>query len=100
MSLNVVICRIVHYVLDEGIHKGDCRPLIMTKIWNDKLVNGTVLPDSNDELPPFVQRTSVVFDPDHAPGTWHWPHDHEPSPERKVRVTEMAIPITEVVIAQ
>ena len=78
--------RIVHFVLESGEH----RPAIVVRVWrlvhegNIKVApeNGCcqlqVFTDSdeagkyNDMLPPVMWRTSVLNDPQCAPGTWHW----------------------------
>jgi hypothetical protein len=83
--------RIVHYVLNEGRDKGDHRPAIVVRVWRafeadmvtksppeNGCSNLQVFTDSdeqgryNDELPPVMWRTSVLYDPNGAPGTWHW----------------------------
>lgn len=79
--------RIVHYVLPNGEH----RPAIVVKVWRvaDGDVPGVLPPSSgcsnlqvftdsdaegkyNDQLPPILWRTSVVYAEDCRPGTWHW----------------------------
>ena len=85
--------RIVHYVLNEGRDKGEHRPAIVVRVWRtvqwdgekDFIVPGTpengccqlqVFTDSdgkyNDELPPVMWKTSVLFSEAKEPGTWHW----------------------------
>lgn len=87
------IGRVVHYVIDENTH----RPAIVVRVWADEqhyqedaakgdhVVQLQVFTDgSNDRHTAeslgilgaengLVWRTSVHFDPNGAPGTWHWP---------------------------
>ncbi len=74
--------RIVHYVFQNGDH----RPAIVVRVWrnldgtppDDGSVNMQVFTDSdaeakyNDCLPPVTWKTSVHYDAEGAPGTWHW----------------------------
>lgn len=83
--------RIVHYVLNEGADKGQHRPAIVVRVWRVEEVNDEaprppkngcsnlqVFTDSdedgkyNDELPPVMWKTSVLYDEAGTPGTWHW----------------------------
>jgi hypothetical protein len=68
--------RIVHYVLPTGRNKGAHRPAIVVRDWKQKngLVQLQVFTDgSNDDLTEnIVWRTSVHYDADKLPGTWHW----------------------------
>jgi len=73
--------RIVHYVLGEGPMEGEHRPAIVVKVWYPETgtCNLQVFCDSdasgsaNDKLPPVMWATSVSYDANHAPYTWHWP---------------------------
>lgn len=82
--------RIVHYVLNEGNGKGQHRPAVVVRVWRitgegniktppeNGCSNLQVFTDSdehqkyNDELPPVMWATSVIYDENCAPGTWHW----------------------------
>jgi len=78
--------RIVHFVLDEGRHKGEHRPAIVVKVWRVYKEDGSHKPpengicqlqvftdEVNDELPAVVWKTSVLNDEDgKQPRTWHW----------------------------
>lgn len=74
--------RIVHYVLNEGISKGQHRPAIVVRVWrtlpdNKPQDNGVcqlqVFTDAvNDTLDPVMWKTSIVHDASGKPGTWHW----------------------------
>ena len=77
--------RIVHFVLADGRSPGEHRPAIVVKVWrntdNTPPANGCsnlqVFTDGeggnyNDGLPRLLWQTSVLYDPDGAPGTWHW----------------------------
>lgn len=82
--------RIVHYVLDAGRSKGQHRPAIVVRDWKQEngLVQLQVFTDGwNDGFNEVHQgehgivtlssnviwRTSVHYDENHEPGTWHWP---------------------------
>ena len=81
--------RIVHYVLDQGPSKGEHRPAVVVKVWRVQEQGGEIRPpwngccnlqvltdgdggNGNDGLPRLLWQTSVLYDPDGAPGTWHW----------------------------
>jgi hypothetical protein len=82
--------RIIHYVLNEGPDKGQHRPAVIVRVWRSNTPEGgskapengcsnlQVFTDSdadrkyNDELPPVMWKTSVLYDENCAPGTWHW----------------------------
>ena len=66
--------RIVHYVLPEGRSKGQHRPAMVVRVWWGTAVNLQVFVDgSNDGYASgMTWRTSVHYDPDGAPDTWHW----------------------------
>lgn len=67
------IGRIVHFVNENRQH----RPAIITKVFNDTMVNLNVFCDANDsqeeKVTPF--RTSVTLDEGVDPSvyTFHWP---------------------------
>jgi hypothetical protein len=77
---------LVHYV----IYPGECRPFLITRAWNDTIVNGTLFIDgANDysyisdfraptqpysEAPVLtVWRSSVRFSGMNETNTWHYP---------------------------
>lgn len=85
---NPSIGRIVHYVMPNN----DVRPAIIVQVWpeGDNAVNLQVFTDgSNDNLylrdderasrgpgksaRCVVWRTSVPYNEENKPGTWHWP---------------------------
>lgn len=79
--------RIVHFVIESGSGQIHHRPAIVVHVWRDPdgtpPANGNcnlqVFTDSNesgqfnDALPPVMWKTSVLFDENARPGTWHWP---------------------------
>jgi len=75
----LAIGRIVHYVLDEGVSRGEHRPAIVIKIWdeNGEVCNLQVFTDSaNDTLPGVMWERLVKHDETGTQeGTWHWPED-------------------------
>lgn len=76
--------RIVHFVLPDGPHEGEHRPAIVVKVWRQG--DGKVPENGHSNLVVFMDgtndgdlwgscvhwATSVVFDPNCAPRTWHW----------------------------
>ncbi len=75
--------RNIRYVLREGIRRGQPRAAIITATWEDiaayqcSEVNLTVFLDLANDPGTGAEHygTSVPYDPDKAPGTWHWPSD-------------------------
>jgi hypothetical protein len=81
----VTIGRLVNYVLQDG----QIRPLLVVRVWGDVPINGYVngilyFDGSNDArvLPhehpnpagmPMQWVTSIHYDAEKKPGTWHWP---------------------------
>jgi hypothetical protein len=76
--------RIVHYVLEDGPHKGEHRPAIIVKVWAEPgqeqpgtacqlqvFTDGNGQPEYNDGLPPVLWKTSRQQGD--WPGSWHWP---------------------------
>lgn len=84
---------IVHYVLPDGICKGEHRPAIIVKVWSDTgTVNLTVFTDHQNDYKlhnldvheksentnldngehGIMWATSVVYDETKQEGTWHW----------------------------
>ena len=76
--------RIVHYVLESGRSQGQHRPAIVVR--NNQGERGSVnlqvfIDGSNDYLGqgkdgewfPTRWKTSVHYDENKKPGTWHWP---------------------------
>lgn len=74
--------RIVHYVLPDGVSKGEHRPAIIVKVWNQETgcCNLSVFQDwSNDKAAPtgdgasgVFWATSRLYSETAEPGTWHW----------------------------
>ena len=93
----LAVGRTVHYVLPDGPSKGDHRPATIVRIFESMKATGTinlqVFTDGlNDgfktafavmngkeqvgvttQTDLIVWRTSVHYDENKAPGTWHWP---------------------------
>ena len=85
--------RIVHFVPEialsgmrdgkalTGRRPGRHIPAIITRVWPNGSVNLTVFPDwagDRDEYPGaggsgMSWETTVSYDPDKGPRTWHWP---------------------------
>jgi len=71
---------IVHYIMDEGNHKGEHRPAIITHVWSNTCVQLTVFTDWSNDINGscgILWRTSVLQNEgDVNPkslGSWHWP---------------------------
>lgn len=70
--------RIVMFVLAEGNNAGDVRPAIAIRRWDHPMNSCNLqvfLDGTNDTLYGEINpwKASVAFDPNKAPGTWHWP---------------------------
>lgn len=73
---------IVSYVLSEGNSYGQVRPGIVVRNWHEGgvdpgLLQLQVFTDDidgrwNDGLPQVMWATSIPFNENKAPGTWHW----------------------------
>ena len=78
-NLTVKVGDIVLYVLDEGRSRSETRPAFVVRVWADGLANLQVFTDNgqnteyNDNLPCPLWKTSIKYDPNKHPGTWHWP---------------------------
>lgn len=93
---DLTVGRIVHFVMDVGRHKGDHRPAIVVRNWEQEngLVQLQVFTDgANDDIKDTIAvhcsetntahsihvtantfwRTSVLYSETKEPGTWHWP---------------------------
>lgn len=71
--------RIVHYVLPDGIRKGEHRPAIVVRVWDTTQGTGmsnlqVFIDGNNDQEQQGSARWvgSVHYDANKAPGTWHW----------------------------
>lgn len=78
--------RVVHYVLNDGVSRGEHRPAVVVRVWRNAdglpQSNGicqlqVLTDDANDGLPAVVWRTSVLYDAGGRgtpppEGTWHW----------------------------
>ncbi len=96
----LAVGRIVHYVLESGHSKGEHRPAIVIRDWSNKTTPGsdgmvqlqvftdgwndgleTIFGVSNGlepigtvkQIDLIIWRTSVHYDENKEPGTWHWP---------------------------
>lgn len=69
----------MHYVLPEGRSAGEHRPAIVVRLWepgggSTGYAQLQVFTDAgNDGMNPVEWKTSVLFDENGKPGTWHWP---------------------------
>lgn len=82
------IGRVVHFVMSNGCH----RPAIVVEVWDkDKgIVNLQVFTDGTNDFigldiehysesyckaieTGLIWRTSVLYNPEYSPGSWHWP---------------------------
>lgn len=68
-----VVPRGVQIHMGNPVQAGEHCPMIVARLWDRSsdgpgTCNGQVILDGNDSL--WV--TSVVYDPDGTPGTWHW----------------------------
>jgi hypothetical protein len=83
---------LVHYVLTEGPNRGQCRPAVVVRDWQEEDMRryGAVNPESSQNLLVFVDgsndnlggghvlwATSIHRTQDGAPGTWHDARDCE-----------------------
>lgn len=76
----LAVGRTVHYVLEDG-NRGDVRPAVVVRIWDHGGPQGTcnlqVFTDGRNDGEQYASgiawKTSRCYDPDGAPGTWHWP---------------------------
>jgi hypothetical protein len=76
--------RIVHYVLPDGNAKGEHRPAIIVRVWNQSAVdepdyavcNLQVFTDSTNDYPDngsgTMWVTSAQYDDSKQDGSWHW----------------------------
>lgn len=73
------IGRVAHYVLPDGLGKGEHRPAMIVRTFNDPSLVCLRLwldPDRDVDLyddPIASWRSAVHFDPDGSIGTWYWP---------------------------
>ena len=75
--------RNIRYVLRAGAGRGQPRAAIITATWEDiaayqcSEINLTVFLDLANDPGTGAENcaTSVPYDPDQSPGTWHWPAD-------------------------
>lgn len=78
MENTIIEGRIVHYVLPDGPSKGQHRPAIIVKVWNQDtgVCNLQVFLDGTNDLATpqdLCWITSVKPDEEGKnPGTWHW----------------------------
>ena len=75
---------IVHFVVAEGPNKGAHRPAMIVRVWRqgdgmppeNGYSNLVVFMDGTNDGDQYAGcvswQTSVTFDPDCAPRTWHW----------------------------
>lgn len=71
---------IVGYVLYDGNNEGQVRPAIVVKIWDhitgcsqlQVFMDGDGTEGFNDSAPNIQWETSILYDEDKTPGTWHF----------------------------
>lgn len=73
--------RIVEFCLDAGPNKGQYRPAMVTRVWNDSCAQLKIhvdyfndsggLPHGSDPLGAGWNRSSALMG--EGPGTWRWP---------------------------
>jgi hypothetical protein len=76
-ELRLKIGTLVHFVLGDGMNKGQCRPAIVTEAWHETVATLTVFCTGPDDCCgtaglPFVA-SSVSYSAHPMPGTWHFP---------------------------
>lgn len=69
--------RIVHYVPranDQMVTGGEHRAAMIVRVWDKArgYVNLQVFCDGQNDGTSMAWVTSILHDPDGAPGTWHW----------------------------
>lgn len=70
--------RMVHYVLPDGIRKGEHRPAVIVKVWDHShgTSNLQVFTDGHNDadsgLNGLVWKTSIMYSKGKEPGTWHF----------------------------
>jgi hypothetical protein len=75
MKTSPTIGRIVRYVLPHGHNRaGQVVPAIITRVWDEQLVQLTPFVDvANDQPIEAGACSSVPYDEAAKPRTWHWP---------------------------
>lgn len=79
MVAGLAVGRIVHYVIDDGPHPGECRAAIIVRVFDrsNGYANLYVFYDgTNDgEARPLsdMWKTSRLYDENNVRGTWHYP---------------------------
>lgn len=77
VSIAPFVGAIVHYVIPDGPQRGQHRPAIIVRLWNENRANLQVFTDSVNDggryesgltWAPSTQYSEVP-----TPGTWHWP---------------------------
>lgn len=71
---------IVGYVLPDGRSAGEVRPAIVVRIWDTDtgcsqlqvFADSNGDPFYNDGLPNVFWKTSILYNADKQPGTWHF----------------------------
>ena len=80
----LAIGHIVHYVLPGGRNRGEHRPAIVVKVWEEaagEAVQLQVFTDSSNDFPTgpgsngVLWAISVRHDEEQQQGTWHWPEE-------------------------
>ena len=72
--------RTVHFVVPDGRSAGEHRPAVVVRVWESGHCEGYVnllvqMDGTNDGMPPgeFLRwETSVCYDEEKKPRTWHW----------------------------
>lgn len=70
--------RMVHYVLPDGIRKGEHRPAVIVKVWDyghgtsNLQVFTDGRNDGDNDLNGVEWKTSIMYSEEPKPGTWHF----------------------------
>ena len=74
--MNLLIGSMVHYILGNGPSKGECRPAVVVKIWNEESGSAQLIvfmDGTNDglDLGDYVLWVTSVL-PGNSHGEWHF----------------------------
>jgi hypothetical protein len=82
--MKATVGRTVHYVLPDGTNRGDHRPAVVVRVWDQSAasIQLQVFTDGSNDGAHYAMgvawKTSVHQDEEKKePGTWHWPERNE-----------------------